>query len=111
MYLRGEDAEQAAVVEWCRARGLFVWHTANESKAPPQWRAKLRILGLLPGVSDLLVVSGPPIMLTAVELKAEGGRPTREQLAFIHRIRECGGQGRVCVGRDEAIAYLTEVLR
>jgi hypothetical protein len=67
------------------------------------------------GVSDILAVRpsvcpqcgfGPLGILHALELKAEGGRPTAEQLAFIAGINAAGAFGAVATGLDQALSCL-----
>ena len=103
MNLTGEAAEQAAVVDYLRRRGVLFWHTPNEGNLPPHYRQKLGILGVLPGVPDLLIYDG---RLIAVEIKAKGGRASPAQLQFIQTLTAFGGIGRICYGREEAIQWL-----
>jgi hypothetical protein len=42
----------------------------------------------------------------ALELKAEGGRPTVEQLDFINKINEANGYGAVAIGLNAALSCL-----
>jgi len=103
MNLTNESADQAAVVDWLRRRGALFWHTPNEGNLPPQYRQKLRLLGVLSGVSDILIFDG---RLIALELKTERGRVSQAQLDFIDLVIAFGGLGRVCYGREEAIRWL-----
>ena len=110
MKLHGEAAEQAAVVRWARQNGLLIWSTPNEGDVPAQYRQKQILTGLNPGASDLMILLGPPCMLVALEMKTERGRASHAQGEFIRRVQERGGVGRVCYGRNEAIAWLQSLL-
>ena len=75
--------------------------------------AIMKGLGAMAGVSDILAVApavchcGAPIArFYALELKAEGGRPTIEQLEFINKINAAGGYGAVALGLDAALSCL-----
>lgn len=85
-------------------------HVPNESKAPPQYRAKLKRRGLQPGVADLILWTPPPIggyVHAALELKAPNGRPSPEQVAWLERRRVQNWAVAVAVGYDAAIRILT----
>lgn len=89
-----------------RARGLErapFFHCPNESMVPPQYRAKLRALGLSPGVSDLIIVCptmhGSPG--AALEIKSDKGRATEDQLAWLGRWHAAGFVTAVTKGHTE----------
>lgn len=66
--------------------------------------------GLCVGSSDLIgivIVSGKFI---AIEVKAEKGRPTKEQLAFIKMVNDCGGIAFIARSVEEAVKMLKERL-
>jgi hypothetical protein len=63
--------------------------------------------GVTPGLPDLLVMSPQLGGLTAyIEVKAEGGRPSKAQLAMRDFMRKRGTPYRLTYGRDEPIAQL-----
>jgi len=105
--VREEDQIHIAVCDQLRARAhsdVLWWHTANEGKRKPRQGRTLKRMGMLPGVSDFICIHGGEIF--ALELKAEGGRPTESQLEFQSRVRTAGGHAVVAEGLDEAIACL-----
>ncbi len=57
------------------------WHTPNGEIRDPRAAAKLKAMGVRPGVPDLLLV-GPDGLLRFLELKASGGRLSEEQETF-----------------------------
>jgi Fe2+ transport system protein FeoA len=110
LQLTEEQAHQVAVVKWLRQRGVLHLHVANEGNVPPQYRAKLIAMGLLPGASDLLVFL-PGGKLAALEMKAPGGTATQAQRQFIDRVIQWGGVGTVAKGKEEAIKWLESQLK
>jgi hypothetical protein len=61
-------------------------------------------LGVRAGVSDILALHHGKFF--ALELKAPGGRPTEDQLAFISDVQANGGFTCVAEGLDEALRAL-----
>jgi hypothetical protein len=60
--------------------GVFWFHVPNGANRSPAQSALLKKMGLLPGMADLVViVAGRAHFL---ELKASGGRPSVDQIAF-----------------------------
>ena len=84
--------------------GVWFWHTANGGKRSVQWAAKLKRMGVLPGVPDILLYYRREFF--GLELKAANGRPTEAQLAFLAGITKQGAHGCVCYSIDSAIAVL-----
>jgi len=114
---RAEDAIQRAVFQHLAHRaapGVVAWHTPSGGYRKPVEAAIFKGLGVMPGVSDLIAVAPsycpvcrlPRAEVFALELKTENGRPTAEQLAFIHRLNAAGGYGAVAYGLDAALASL-----
>ena len=76
--------------------------------------AKLRRMGLLPGVSDYIIFDNSSGrqdgQFTFIELKAKqqdgGRRPTPEQIAFREAMRTRGHRAEWFYGADAAIAWL-----
>jgi hypothetical protein len=91
-----EDLIQHAVFQHLALRGapgVFAFHPANGGYRRPVEAARLKGLGVCPGVP-------------AIELKAEGGRATDAQLQAIEGIRAAGGHAQICRGLDHALAVL-----
>jgi VRR-NUC domain len=105
-----EDAIQRAVFEHLAVRGvprLFAFHPANGGYRLPVEAARLRGLGVRPGVPDLIAIHTAG-QVYAIELKREGGRATDAQLQAIEDIRAAGGHAQICQGLDDALAVLEE---
>ena len=84
----------------CR-KGVIYFHVPNGEERRDSVAAKLKAMGVLRGVSDLLFVwcdkdaprgphGGLPLRVLFLELKRRGHTPTPEQWAFSEAIRECG---------------------
>jgi len=104
---RGEDGVQRAVCEHLQIRGarnIVWWHTPNGGKRNRIEAAIMKGLGVRAGVSDIIAVHEGKAF--ALELKAEGGRPTEAQLQFIDDFQAAGGHAVVAEGLDEALRVL-----
>lgn len=92
---------QISLVEWCRWKlrpDVLMWHTPNGEERDKRTAAKLKAMGVLPGVADLVFMWGfqdrapapadgrddhkivPAILF--LELKASGRKQSVEQSAF-----------------------------
>lgn len=75
----------------------------NGGHRHPATAAKLKAEGVKRGVPDLcLPVPRGGFNGLYLEMKADGGRPTVEQRAWIDALRELGYRAEVCVGWDAA---------
>lgn len=112
-----EDAEQIAIIEWaaymvgkypCLERLLHIPNGGSRNRIEA---AKLKRMGVRPGVPDLLLPfpAGGWSGLW-LEMKTEKGRPTPCQRDWIEYLRSVGYCAYVCHGAGEAInaieAYL-----
>ena len=92
--------------------GVVWWHTPNGAqlggkrnrKGTAIQGARLKGLGVRPGVSDIIAVHEGKIF--ALELKAPGGRPTESQLEFVAEMSKAGAFTCIAEGIDEAIKTL-----
>jgi hypothetical protein len=98
-----EGRVKAAILRYLGRRGFFAWNNPSGAVriAPERWlhfgkKGSADILGCLPGGRFL-----------AVEVKAQDGRLTPEQSAFLETIRGLGGVAVVVKSRRE----LDEALR
>jgi hypothetical protein len=83
---------------------LVWWHTPNGGKRPPVEAAIMKGLGVRAGVADLILVHrGRPF---ALELKADDGRPTVEQMTFVSDFNAAGGCACIEHGLDRALRTL-----
>lgn len=98
---------QIAVVQHLRQRGvpgLIYWHSPNGGLRDKREAAKLKAMGVRPGVSDLILFHRGKLF--CLELKAKRGRASPEQLQFIADIDREGALTALVEGLDAAIATL-----
>lgn len=111
MVQRPEQELHKSVAQHLRQRGapgVLWWHTNNNVWTPGR-RGRIqggiaKGMGVKSGVSDIVALHRGAFY--ALELKAEGGRPTEDQLAFIDGVRANGGHGCVVEGLDAALRTL-----
>src|SRR6516225_2147007 len=107
---RIEDCVQRTVCQHLRirgVRGLLWWHTPNGGKRRPIEAAIMKSLGVHAGVADLILLHAGRIF--ALELKADRGRPTAEQMQFISDFNAAvAPNGGACIayGLDRALHLL-----
>lgn len=99
-----ELAIHCAIVQLLNATkrpGVIFWHTPNGEKRDMATAMKLKRMGVLPGVSDLIIMDGRSFF--AMEVKAPGEKPTPEQLIFLNTFHATGGKTAVVesVGQAE----------
>lgn len=92
-----------------RAKPGCVWfHVPNQGRVGGRrgfiHGAILKSLGVRAGVSDFILLHNREFF--ALELKAAKGRPSEEQLEFIHDVNNAGGFAACATGYDMAIAFL-----
>jgi hypothetical protein len=105
-----EDWEHKAVVDYCEARSIDVFHIPNSTwTKSPMVRIRNTILGVRAGIPDLCVVL-PGIGLLFIEMKQTGQSKTSvAQKAWIalFNMVPCV-EARVCKGAEVAIAFIEE---
>lgn len=108
---RPEQDIQKTVVAHLKARGvpgIVFFHVPNGARMPGRrgaiQGAIAKGMGVRAGVSDILALHRGEFF--ALELKALGGRPTVDQLSFLHEVRDNGGHICVAEGLDEALRAL-----
>lgn len=104
---RPEQAIQRAVVQHLRTRGvpgMVFFHVPNGGARGKVEGAIFKSMGVRAGVSDLILVHRGKIF--AMELKADTGRATVEQMAFMAEIDAAGAYTAMPRGLDAAIATL-----
>jgi hypothetical protein len=89
--LNAEAREQAAIVDYVRwvAPEIIIFHVANGGIRSKPEAARLRWMGVLAGVPDLVLVL-PAGRSAFWEVKAPKGGLSDEQKAFIKRLTELG---------------------
>jgi VRR-NUC domain len=104
---RPEQVIQRAVVQHLRARcrdGVVWFHPPNGGARSAVEAAIFQGLGVRAGVSDMILLHRNQFY--AMELKADGGKATPQQAAFLAEVRAAGGLTAVCDNIDDAIATL-----
>jgi hypothetical protein len=102
-----EQAVQRAVFQHIRTRGapgVIAFHPANGGWRRPVEAAILKGLGVTAGVADIIALHRGHAY--AIELKADGGRPTANQMEFISNWNAAGGTGAIVAGLDQALTTL-----
>lgn len=117
-YRLPEAAEQELIIDWAK-RTECTWpeiallhHIPNGGQRNKAVAAKLKAEGVKAGVPDLcLPVPRGRYHGMYIELKAQGGRPTQEQKAWIAALTEQGYAAQICVGFEEAKETIEQYLR
>ena len=102
-----ERSIQRAVIGHLRARahpGVVFFHVPNGGSRNVVEARNLKLDGVTAGVSDIIMLHDGNMF--ALELKAEGGRPTESQLEFIDRVKAAGGYAVWVNGLDAALRTL-----
>lgn len=102
-----EEALHCTVVQHLQIRGvpgLLFWHTPNGGYRTKSEASRFKAMGVRAGVSDLILFHRG--RLFCLEIKAQGGRASEEQLAFIHEIDAAGAFTALATGLDACLATL-----
>ena len=81
------------------------WHTPNGEKRDQRTAAKLRAMGVLPGVADFLFIM-PNGQAAFLELKSATGALSGDQEQFRFRVRQNGCGYATARTLDEAVVIL-----
>jgi hypothetical protein len=106
-----EFAIQMAVIAFLRLRcrpGIIYWHTPNGELRDKRSAAKLKAMGTLPGVSDLIFVFPEAAPLLCLELKARGRKLTNDQKVFRDLMVAAGHIYEWADNLDEAMRILRQ---
>jgi hypothetical protein len=106
---RPEDAIQRAVTQHYRQRaaaGVFMFAVPNGGYRRPIEAAIMKATGTVAGVPDTIWIKDGQAY--ALELKAEGGKPTPKQVETIAAMQMAGAIAAVAVGLNEALRWLEE---
>jgi hypothetical protein len=102
-----EDTIHRAVVQHLQFRGrpdVFWFHPANGGVRDKITAARMKGLGVIPGVPDIvLVIAG---RTHGLELKSGNGKPSPAQIAAHERLKRSGAALAITYGLDEALAAL-----
>ena len=103
---------QISLIKHCRWRlrdDVLFLHVPNGEPRDKRTGAKLKAMGVLPGVADLLFIWNVDILGTRVlflELKRKSGRSTPAQCEFATRANRAGAFYRTAYSIDDALAVL-----
>lgn len=87
-------------------------HPANGEKRDKVTAARLKGMGVKPGVPDLLLLYPKGCYIgMAIELKYAGNRPSTEQKVWLQQLRAVGYFAAVCWGQSGAIHLLEEYVK
>lgn len=104
-----EKIDQMNSVSWLRYEypDYLFWHTVNEGSKHKASAVADHQMGLLKGVSDILVLIGlgGKYPFAAIELKRQGKSQaspvSKEQREFLASVRSCGGFAAVAYGFEQ----------
>lgn len=102
-----ETAIHCAVVQHLQARGesgVLWWHTPNGGFRNKPEAALLKAMGVKAGVPDLMLFNAG--RLYCLEIKAQGGRASPEQLTFLQDLDRAGAYTALVTGLDACLATL-----
>lgn len=110
-----EALEQERLMLWLRTRHRAVYDLTfaipNGGSRNPREAANLKKTGVKSGVPDLLVaVPTRRFPGLFIELKAKGGTPTQNQIAWLDRLADSGYAVVVCNGWEAARNAITDYL-
>jgi hypothetical protein len=106
---RPEDAIQRAVTQHYRQRaaaGVFMFAVPNGGYRRPIEAAIMKATGTVAGVPDTIWIKDGQTY--ALELKAEGGKPTPKQVETIAALQVAGTITGVAIGLNDALRWLEE---
>ena len=114
--LIGEQAEQAAVVDWLELMSINFFHCPNQRDFARRldnmnkYLEKQRKLGWRPGVPDLFIVDRPPLFPDApgavIEMKYKTNVATADQKKWLATLAAVGWKTSVCWTWGEAVEFL-----
>ena len=102
-----ETAIHCTLVQHLQVRGepdVIWWHTPNGGYRNTAEAALLKAMGVKAGVPDLILFRAG--RLYCLEIKAQGGRASPEQIAFIGALDNAGAHTALVTGLDACLATL-----
>lgn len=116
--MTNEDREQIAIMDWSlTVRNQYpelklLYHVANERKCSPQQGQLLKRKGVKRGVPDMfLPVPRGGYCGLYIELKADGGRVSKDQAWWLKELEEQGYCTCICLGWQDAAKTLQWYLK
>lgn len=109
---------QIALIQHLKLRvrpGVMYFHVPNGETHDERAGAKLKAMGVLPGVADLVFVwnddasiQQPCLRVLFLELKAKRGKESTSQIIFSVAVQRIGCAYRIACSLDDALAVLKE---
>ena len=106
-----EDAIQAEIIELLKVaaiQDLIYFHPANGGKRPINTARRLKDIGVLAGVPDLVFVHPETSLTYFVEVKTQKGSLSKEQRTFRDRCLSLGHPWALVRSRDQFQDVATE---
>lgn len=109
-----EQITHEAIVGHLRLRqrpDVIYWHSSNGERRDKRAAARLKRMGVRPGVSDitgLIPLDARPPLFFAIEVKSATGRLSKPQREFIDSVNALGGVAAVVSSVDEGVRLLEE---
>jgi len=101
-----EHRMQVALVKWLRHKGIFVFAIPNGGARNRITGKRLKDEGVIAGVPDLFI----PAHKLFIELKAPGGRLSKEQKECHAKLFDEGCKVAVCYSLEEAMGVVNSFL-
>jgi len=103
------------MLRYCLRPDVLFFHCPNGEQRDPRTAAKLKAMGVLPGVSDLQFhwceideLGRKSRRVLHLELKADAGRQSEAQASFALAVRLLGDEYHIARNIDEALELLRE---
>ncbi len=107
-----EAEEQITVIEYCDLKGIPIYHIANEGKRTRYTGDLLKRMGMRTGFPDLCVpVPKGKYHGFYIEMKSASGKPTKDQISWLKRLKTQGYATAICYGADEAIQIIEKYIQ
>lgn len=106
-YIGSEDALQKVVAMYLKYKSAFWFHPPNGGKRNNIEAAKLKGMGVLPGIPDCMILDARHGFYgLAIELKVGHNKATDNQLLVCHRLSEVGWMVVISSSLDDVISVL-----
>ena len=110
--------ELVSLLKWCKRDDVIMFHVPNGEERDKRVAAKLKAMGVLPGVSDLVFLwkeiderefeTRKYLRVLFLELKLPGRQTTEDQVEFGLAARVTGADFAVARSIDQALAELEQ---
>lgn len=103
---------QIALIKWAQSKGIDLIHIANEGRRTPWEGYKLRMMGMAPGIPDLLLpIPSNGYAALWIELKANDKcKLSEHQKEWIDKLNSFGNFATVAYGFDQAQQIIIKYL-